>query len=318
MKTSIIAPVMPPDPAELLPFAELVRDTTAHRLWQGQSLGVEPHQGFAYLAGQGFQIPVGTSVTLTALRHPYEAALQARSLARLTGHSPVLGLGTGTPDLVKSLHGKPYTSPLTAAGDYLTILRGLLAGEPVTHAGREYSMRGELPPLDHPPVELGLGVLRPAAARLAGAVADCAITWLASPGYLREVLLPQLDAGAAEAGRPVPRVVAVVHLAVRRDGRNPYQVALNATRQHLSAPHYTDMLRRAGLHLHPTQPVLGAKALVDSGIFLTGTPQEIAAGLAAYGAAGVDEVVLHVGGVRITEGRAAAERDLWEVMAAGS
>ncbi|MGW0519287.1 LLM class flavin-dependent oxidoreductase [Crossiella sp. NPDC003009] len=315
MKTSIILPVMPEHPADLTPFAELVRDTPADRLWQGQSLGLETHQAFAYLAGQGFQVPVGTSVTLTALRHPYEAAVQARSLARLSGHGMVLGIGTGTPELVKSLHGKAYASPLTAAGDYLTILRGLLDGRPVAHAGRHHGMHGELPPLTHPPVELGLGVLRPAAARLAGALADCAITWLTPPDYLREVLVPAVRAGAAEAGRPAPRVVAVVQVAMRRDGRNPYQVALNATREHLAAPHYTAMLRGAGLDVHPVQPVLGARALVDSGVFLTGTAVEIAAGLLAYHRAGVDEVVLNVAGVHVTEGLPAAVRDLREILA---
>ncbi|MCO1574673.1 LLM class flavin-dependent oxidoreductase [Crossiella sp. SN42] len=315
MKTSIILPVMPEHPADLTPFAELVRDTPAHRLWQGQSLGLETHQAFAYLAGQGFQLPVGTSVTLTALRHPYEAALQARSLARLTGHPMALGIGAGTPELVESLHGKAYPSPLTALADYLTILRGLLSGDPVLHQGRQYQMHGGLPPFEHPPVELGLGVLRPAAARLAGALADSAITWMTPPDYVRTVLRPEIEAAAAKAGRPAPRIVTVVHVAVRRPGRNPHQVALTAAREHLSAPHYTDMLRRAGLRVHPMQPGLSARALVDGGVVLTGTLSEIAAGVRRYHEAGVDEVVLNTAGVRMLEGREAALRDLRAVLA---
>ncbi|MCK2241738.1 MULTISPECIES: LLM class flavin-dependent oxidoreductase [unclassified Crossiella] len=315
MKTSIFVPVMPASPADLTPYAELVRDTAAHRLWQGQSLGLETHQGFAYLAGAGLTVPVGTSVTLTALRHPYEAALHARSLAALTGHSPVLGIGAGAPELVESLHGKPYPSPLTAIADYLTILRGLLAGEVVNHQGREYRMHGALPPLDHPPVELGLGVLRPAAARLAGELADAAITWMTPPDYLRTVLRPELEAGAAKAGRPVPRIVAVVHVAIRRYGRDPHLVALNAAREHLSAPHYIDMLRRAGLRVHPAQPGLSARALVDADVVLTGSAREIATGLQRYREAGVDEIVLNTAGVRMTEDRDAALRDLTDLLA---
>ena len=38
---------------------------------------VDPHQTFAYLAGAGLRVPMGTSVTLLPLRHPFEAALQA-------------------------------------------------------------------------------------------------------------------------------------------------------------------------------------------------------------------------------------------------
>ncbi|WHT16257.1 LLM class flavin-dependent oxidoreductase [Crossiella sp. CA-258035] len=316
MRVSLMVPVMPHEPEHLPAYAELVGDSGAHRLWQGQSLALETFQGFAYLAGRGLRVPVGTSVTLTALRHPYEAALQARSLARLTGHDLVLGLGTGTPELVASLRGRPYRSPLTAARDQLTILRGLLDGEPVAHEGRYDTMLGALPEFAHPAVSLGLGVLRPGMARVAGELAEVAITWLTPPSYLREVLLPELRAAAGAAGRPAPRVVTVVQVAVARPGRDPHLVALNGSREHLAAPHYTDMLRRAGVRVHPAQVALSARALVRSGVFLTGTVAEIAEGLAEYRAAGVDEVVLNTAGVHLTEGRAAALDDLGELLAA--
>ncbi|MCK2239003.1 MULTISPECIES: LLM class flavin-dependent oxidoreductase [unclassified Crossiella] len=316
MKLSLMVPVMPHEPEHLPAYAQLLVDTGAHRLWQGQSLALETFQGFAYLAGRGLRVPVGTSVTLTALRHPYETALQARSLARLTGHDVVLGLGTGTPELVAALRGRPYGSPLTAARDQLTILRGLLDGKPVHHDGRYDTMRGGLPEFEHPPVSLGLGVLRPGMARVAGELADAAITWLTPPSYLGEVLLPELRAAAGAAGRAAPRVVTVVQVAVRRPGRDPHLVALNGSREHLAAPHYTDMLRRAGLRVHPSQVPLSARALVSSGTFVTGTVAEIAEGLDRYRAAGADEVVLNTAGVHLTEGRAAALEDLGELLAA--
>ncbi|MBP2479192.1 alkanesulfonate monooxygenase SsuD/methylene tetrahydromethanopterin reductase-like flavin-dependent oxidoreductase (luciferase family) [Crossiella equi] len=316
MKTSVLVPVMPGHGGELEPYAELVRSGLAGRLWQGQSLGLETFQGFAYLAGRGLPVPVGTSVTLTALRHPYEAALHARSLARLTGHSPVLGVGVGTPELVSSLRGRPYARPLTAAREYLVALRGLLDGKPQALDGTYVRMHGALPEFEHPPVELGLGVLRPGAARLAGEVAEAAITWLTPPGYVREVLVPELTASASAAGRPVPRVVTVVHVALARPHRNPYRTCLSATREHLSAPHYTDMLRRAGLRVHPAQVPLAARTLVDSGTFVTGAPAELISGLHAYFAAGVDEVVLNLGGVHLDEGPEAALADVHEILTA--
>ncbi|PZX36499.1 MULTISPECIES: hypothetical protein [unclassified Streptomyces] len=124
--------------------------------------------------------------------------------------------------------------------------------------------------------------------------------------------------GAAEAGRPVPRVVTVVHAAVDRPHRNPYRLAYTAARAHLAGRHYTDMLRRAGLRVHHSRPNLGARAraLVDAGVFLHGTPREIAAGLAEYGRAGVDEVVVNVAGVYSDHGREDAVRDLREILTA--
>lgn len=57
-----------------------------------------PHQVPAHLAGMGHTVPVGTAVTLLPLRHSYEAALQARSLALPTGRPAVAGYGIGTPE----------------------------------------------------------------------------------------------------------------------------------------------------------------------------------------------------------------------------
>ncbi|MER6841096.1 LLM class flavin-dependent oxidoreductase [Streptomyces platensis] len=56
-----------------------------------------------------------------------------------------------------------------------------------------------------PKVDIGLGVLRPGMARLAGHIADVAITWLTPAAYLRDTVIPALRAGAESAGRPVPR-----------------------------------------------------------------------------------------------------------------
>ena len=109
--------------------------TGARRLWLCQSFKAETHQVMAYLAGMGHNVPLGTSVTLLPLRHPYEAALQARSLALLTGEPVVAGYGIGNPGFVAGLTGSPYASPRTAVHDYLTSVRALLDGERVEHDG---------------------------------------------------------------------------------------------------------------------------------------------------------------------------------------
>jgi alkanesulfonate monooxygenase SsuD/methylene tetrahydromethanopterin reductase-like flavin-dependent oxidoreductase (luciferase family) len=320
METSVIFPVMPKDPTDAVPFAELVAGGDLARLWQGQSLTIESHQLFAYLAGMGFRFPVGTSVTLMPLRHPMEAAAHARSLARLTGRRMTLGIGPGSPDFVASLRGEPYESPRAACADYLRQLRGFLGelreeGERREETSGGGDARSGLPDLGHPGVEIGLGVLRPALARVAGELADAAISWMTPPAYLARDLVPALHRGARAAGRPVPRLVTVVHVAVARTGRDPRQLAFTAARAHLGAPHYTDMLKRAGLRVHPSQPYLNARALVDSGTFVHGTPREVAAALGEYARAGVDEVVLNPAGVGLAHGWNAAVEDLTEISA---
>lgn len=128
-------------------------------------------------------------------------------------------------------------------------------------------------------------------------------------GEIADVAIPALRGG----GR-APRVVSVVHAATAAPGRDPHQVVLNATHEHLSAPHYTAMLRLAGLKVHHTQPSVGSRVLLRSGTFLYGSPAEIAEGIRAYHRAGVDEVVVNTAGVALTDGLPAAEADLFAIL----
>lgn len=297
---SVMFPGQPGAAADAEPYAELVKRGRAARLWLGQSLRAEAQQVVAYLAGGGRQVPIGTSVTLMPLRHPLQAALEARSMALMTGHPVVAGFGASAPEFVSLLNGGPYERPATMAREYLSTVRALLDGR---------GLRGfRLPPLRHPRVELGAGVLRPGMARVAGECADVAITLMTPPAYVRDVLLPALRAGAGDV-RTTPRVATVVHVAQARRGREAARLAALAAGHHLRAAHYSDMLRRAGLDPSP-------RAMVDSGLFVTGPARRIAERLGDYFAAGVDEVILNVSGVLLAEGPMAAISDVEEILTA--
>lgn len=312
---SVLFPEQPHHPSALCAFAELVQKSHARRLWLGQSLRIETYQALAYLAGAGLRIPLGTSVTLMPLKHPYEAALEARSLAALTGHSVVAGFGASTPGFVRALEGRPHASPRTAAHEYLSIVRSTLESDRAEFHG-DYHVLSSAPvhPLEHGPVEIGAGVLRPGMARTAGAAADVAISWMTPPDYVRETLVPALEEGATDARVP-PRVATVVHVAVSQPGREMTHIAGTAAKEHLRAAHYTDMLRRAGVSAYPEDPTSGAEQLVAKGVFVSGTPEEIATELRRYQESGVDEVILNPAGILFTEGVEAALTDLGQILA---
>jgi alkanesulfonate monooxygenase SsuD/methylene tetrahydromethanopterin reductase-like flavin-dependent oxidoreductase (luciferase family) len=311
---AVMYPLMPLHADLVAPYAHAAAAAGARRLWMGQSLVAESHQVFAYLAGMGVRVPVGLGVTLVPLRHPFEAAVQARSLALLTGSAVVAGYGTATPRLVAALGGSPYARPATAAAGYADAVRATLAGRVGGHECETCASQLRLPSVPHPQVEVGLGVLRPAMARAAAAVADVAITWLTPPGYVREVLAPALAAGATGRDRP-PRIATVLQVAIDKPGRDPLRLALASVGGHLRAPHYTDMLRLAGVPADPAHPAAGARALVEMGVFAFGTPDDIAERVRAHYAAGVDEVILNPAGVAATEGSEAAVEDLAEILA---
>ncbi|QKW08014.1 LLM class flavin-dependent oxidoreductase [Streptomyces sp. NA04227] len=313
---SVLIPFSPRRPEQVLPYAALVQWTAARRLWQGQAMLVDAAHAAASASGAGFRVPLGLGVTLMPLRHPYDAAHQVRSLALTTGQPVVAGFGPGQPAFQASMRGKPYASPLTASREYVGIVRGLLTGEIVRTEGQYFSCHGGLPPATPPQVEVGLGVLRPGMARLAGEVADRAITWLTPATYVRDTLLPALREGAAKAGREVPKVTAIVPVALRRPDREPEQLALSSNAAHLAAGHYQDMLRRSGIEVVADDPVLSAKRLVAGGGFLHGDLDEVSAALDAYREAGADEVVLNLTGVFNTFGQQAALDDLKKILAA--
>ncbi|MFD3804914.1 LLM class flavin-dependent oxidoreductase [Streptomyces sp. NPDC058619] len=313
---ALMYPLMACDLDELAAFGRAVGELSLARLYLGQSLVVDTHQAFAHLAGRGIRVPTGTSVALTALRHPLDAAVQARSLALLTGRPVLAGFGAGDPDTVAALRGEPYESPLTAVAEYLGVVRRLLDGEAVDDfRGRYVRLDGGPLPQPHPAaprpaVSLGVGVLRPRMAHVAGQVADVAITLLTPAAHLADEIVPALARGAASRGRAAPGVTAIVPCAVRRPGRDARKLAYAAHQLHLEGAHYAAMLRAAGLAVDVSDPWGGAGALVDGGVFAYGTPDEVADRLTGYGEAGATEIALSCAGVLLTEGPEAALADV--------
>ncbi|GLX05637.1 hypothetical protein Misp03_25640 [Microbispora sp. NBRC 16548] len=312
--TSVVYPLQPHTVTAMVPYGRLVRDRGG-RLWTGQSLRIDTHQLLVSLVERVPGLAVGTGVTLTPLRHPFEAAIHARSVAAISGAPVVAGFGPGAPEFQAAVMREPYRSPLTAMHEYVTIVRRLLDGEMVEHDGEYHTLHGgALYPIDTAPIEVGLGVLRPRMAELAGRVADVAITWMTPSSYIREQIVPAIEAGAKDQGRTPPRIATVVHVAVARPGRDLLGTVRAGAGAHLSGRHYTDMLRRAGLDADVTDPDRGAAALLDSGTFVTGSPEQIVEGLQRYRDCGVDEVVLNPAGVLVTEGPQAALRDVLEIL----
>ncbi|MCX6467784.1 MAG: LLM class flavin-dependent oxidoreductase [Corynebacteriales bacterium] len=321
---SVLLPFVPRRPEQVHPFSSLVQWTQAARLWQGHGATMDTFGTFAATAGAGFRVPVGVGVTLMPLRHPLDIAHQARSLAKTTQHPVCLGIGPGGRDFQRALLGEPYRSQIGAVGEYVDIVARLLHGETVDATGEYFSCHTALPAEPLPDIEVGLGVLRPAMAQLAGRSADTAITWLTPPSYLDEVIVPGLEAGRAQRtaeSTPItatdvpsrPRVVAMVPVALDRPGRDRHDVVVASSGRHMAAPHYRDMLDRAGIAISGTERA-DTEQLVKGGAFVFGDADEVHEALLDFGRAGVDEVVLNTVGVCAVSGIGAALADLGDIL----
>ncbi|MER5547005.1 LLM class flavin-dependent oxidoreductase [Streptomyces sp. NPDC002589] len=309
---SLLLPIAALRPEQAVPFANLVRYTGYERLWQGQTPVIGNYQVAAWLAGLGIRVPTGFGVNVMPLTTPYQAAHETRSLALATGQSVSASFGPGYPALQKRVTGKSYASPLTATREFVQAVRGLVRGESVEQPEAEYfPITAGLPAVPCPPIRIGIGVLRPKMARLAGEIADEAVMWMCPPDYLRDVLVPAVKDGAKDRGRP-PRITAMIPCALAADGRDPVQLALGTCGLHMSAAHYQDALRHAGHTVTGSED--DVQKITDAGLFLYGTPRDIHDGIARFADAGVDEVVLNMVGVAGADGIRKTAADLERII----
>lgn len=233
------------------------------------------------------RVTLGTGVTPAFGRHPLAMAQQALAVEALAPGRLRLGIGTSHAATMEATYGIPLDRPLARLREYVTVLTALLQGGAVDVSGTFYSARARIPAPPGTPVLIA--ALGPAAFRLAGEVADGAVSWLCPPAYLLDTALPAMRAGAMQAGRPVPRLVAGLPVAVCTDREAVYSTTRGQLAGYVRAPFYQNMLVRSGL----TDAAGGVwtDAMVDA-VVLSGDEDAVAARLHALGNAGVEEVAV--------------------------
>jgi len=111
------------------------------------------------------RLRVGSLVFSNDFRHPAVLAKEAATIDVLSGGRFELGLGAGWLRAEYDQTGIPFEAPGTRVGrleEAVTIIKGLLAGERVTFAGRHYAiadLEGRPTPVQrpHPPIAIGGG-----------------------------------------------------------------------------------------------------------------------------------------------------------------
>lgn len=231
--------------------------------------------GFAFstigaMAASTKALAFATGVTTPLFRyHPAVVAQAAATLDRLSGGRFVLGVGTG-----ENINEGPlgYEFPAYAERnarmtESLEIMRRLLDGEKLTYHGKYYETdRAKLysPPLGDVPILMAAG--GPKSATLAGQMAQGVITSVKDPSETMERVVEPLRAGASEAGKPTPTVLATRWSIYAADEDEAWE-ALHSWRG-LRAPGRLEAvdpetLRKRADEL-PREEVLGRYSLVHS------------------------------------------------------
>jgi F420-dependent oxidoreductase-like protein len=242
------------------------------------------------LAAAGAQVPgidLGTGVVPVHPRHPMMLAAQALTVQWATGNRLLLGIGLSHQVVVEGIWGMSFERPAGYMKEYLSSLLPLLRGEVVNSTGERVTTNAFLP-IDIPGVEAPpvlVAALGPAMLKLAGTVADGTVTWMTGTGTIASHIAPTITAAAQAAGRPAPRVVVSLPIAVTNDPE--------AARERINA----------ALSIYPNLP--SYKAMLDkegaerpSDIALLGDEDAVVAAIERLAAAGATDFVASISGNR--------------------
>ncbi len=164
------------------------------------------------------RIELGSAVMNTHSRHPLAMAQQALTTQAACGGRLTLGLGPSHRVVIEQGYGLSYDRPARHVREYLDVLEAAFAGTgSVDHDGEVYRVHSPFQVPGARPVPVMLAALAPLMLRLAGERTGGTITWMTDRRALAEHIVPRITAAAEAAGRPAPRVVAGVPVAVCDD-----------------------------------------------------------------------------------------------------
>jgi len=258
------------------------------QVWMTQSMGMlDTLTLFAAAATQTTRIRLGTSIVPIYPRHPLVMALQAATINDLAPGRLRLGVGTSHRHVMENVYGLSMPSPLAYLREYVEVMRqGLWEGR-VDHQGRFFKVATAIPrPAQIP---LLISALGEKAFRLAGEIADGAISWVCPVPYLLDTALPALRAGAEAQHRPVPPLVAHIPVAMSTDEAAVQAAATSRISFYTKAPFYAHMFAAAGYPV--AADGTGVDTLVKA-LVVAGDQAQVEKRLRELLASGLDELLL--------------------------
>jgi F420-dependent oxidoreductase-like protein len=188
-------------------------------LWYASAVGGDPLVAMAMAGRATTCIELGTSVLQTYTCHPVLQANRAASVVATMGRAGyTLGIGPSHKPVIDDVYGLSYDRPGRHTEEYVTVLTALLQGDAVDFDGEDFRVHapGRMVRSEHP-VAVLISALAPRLLRVAGELTDGTILWMANARSIETHVAPRLNAAAAAAGRPAPRIVAGLPVAVHDD-----------------------------------------------------------------------------------------------------
>ncbi|GAC85469.1 putative oxidoreductase [Gordonia paraffinivorans NBRC 108238] len=281
-----------------------------------------PHDVFSplFAAAAVDDVALMTNVAIAFPRNPITVAHQANDLQLLSGGRFTLGLGTQIRPQIEKRFGVPFERPVDRMVEFVAALHAIFDawnnGTRLNFEGEFYTHRLMTPmfnpgPNPHGVPPIFVGALGP---RLTRAVAEHADGLLVMPftsdAFVRESILPRVDAGLAASGRRREDFAVVPEIIVAT-GRTEeeFETSVAATRRLLSfygsTPAYRPVLELHGYGDLQTELNLLSKqgrwaemaGLVDDRLLeliaAHGSPRDVAATIRARAHGIADDVAVY-------------------------
>ena len=182
------------------------------------------------------------------------AAIRSRSPSQaLTTNDAVggrltLGIGVSHQRIVEDFLGLDYSHPARYMTEYLQVLLPLLRGEKADYAGQHvrtsFRLDVSTPPV---PPSVFIAAVGPKMLDVAGTYTAGAATWMVGLRTLAEQTVPLVRAAAERAGRPEPRILASLPIALTNDDETAAAWAADEFGMYGRLPAYKAVLEREGL-----------------------------------------------------------------------
>jgi F420-dependent oxidoreductase-like protein len=164
------------------------------------------------------------------------------------------------------LYGMSFDHPARSTEEYVQILTCLLRGQGVDLDGADWSSHAPTGVSTGYPVPVLVSAMGPRLVKLAGAVADGTITYLAAPRLLENRIVPQLTKSAASAGRPAPRIVAGLPVSVHDDVAEAREAGTRYSAMFGELPIYRRVMNEGGYQGFGDIAIVGTEKVVAAQI----------------------------------------------------
>jgi F420-dependent oxidoreductase-like protein len=230
--------------------------------WFANIFGMDAIMAAAVCATATSRIELGTAVVPTFPRHPVAMAQAALSAAAIARGRFSLGIGLSHQLVIEGMLGLSFAKPYSHMREYLAVLGPLVRAGQVSFAGDEFRVTANMAVPGASPCPILVAALAPKMLALAGRETDGTITWMTGPKTIREHTAPRICEAAVAAGRPTPRVVVGLPIAVTTDVAGARASAARNFQVYGMLPSYRAMLDREGAEGPANVAIVGDESAV--------------------------------------------------------